>query len=501
MLHELLRATRAHVGFALRTGGEQALANVLHVAELARQYELGGGISFRGFVEELRRRRRHRAGGRGADPRGGQRRRPDDDRAQGQGARVPGRDPRRPDVQALARRGRALDRSGGQRSARVKLGGWAPTDLLLHGGDEAARDRAEGERLAYVAATRARDVLVVPAIGDEVYEGGWLDPLMPAIYPSMADRRKPAAAVGCPVFPSKDTVLSRPDGDPARTTTVAPGQYEFASNADSEPDGQRTADNGSRDKYQVVWWDPRVLALDAGTPFGLRRDDLIAKDGDAAGSTGRLAAYRQWEAQRTAAIADASRPSISSRTVTQMAADRELPLIDADALRIEVVELPRVASRPFGPRFGTLVHTTLATVPLDADEGTVRAVAATQGRILLGSGPGVDEEVYAVVEAVTAVLRHPLFDQVRAANAAGRCYRELPLIWQAPDGTLIEGTIDLAFEEPGSSAAERRLVVLDFKTDRELDVEGERYRRQLAIYCQALVALQGGSARGILMRV
>ena len=34
--------------------GEQALANVLHVAELARQYEAGGGISFRGFVDELR---------------------------------------------------------------------------------------------------------------------------------------------------------------------------------------------------------------------------------------------------------------------------------------------------------------------------------------------------------------------------------------------------------------------------------------------------------------
>ena len=51
MLHELLRKTRAHVGFALRVGGEQALANVLHVAELARQYELGGGISFRGTGE------------------------------------------------------------------------------------------------------------------------------------------------------------------------------------------------------------------------------------------------------------------------------------------------------------------------------------------------------------------------------------------------------------------------------------------------------------------
>src|SRR5205085_12683355 len=51
---QLLNATRAHVGFVLRPAGEQVLANVLHVAELARQYELNGGMSFRGFVEELR---------------------------------------------------------------------------------------------------------------------------------------------------------------------------------------------------------------------------------------------------------------------------------------------------------------------------------------------------------------------------------------------------------------------------------------------------------------
>ena len=50
----LLEETRAHVGFILRPAGEQALANVLHVAELARQYEAGGGISFRGFIDELR---------------------------------------------------------------------------------------------------------------------------------------------------------------------------------------------------------------------------------------------------------------------------------------------------------------------------------------------------------------------------------------------------------------------------------------------------------------
>ena len=46
-------ATRAHVRFALEHSGEQVLANVLRVADLARQFEAEGGISFRGFLEEL----------------------------------------------------------------------------------------------------------------------------------------------------------------------------------------------------------------------------------------------------------------------------------------------------------------------------------------------------------------------------------------------------------------------------------------------------------------
>ena len=53
-ISKLLEATRVHVRFALEHGGEQVLANVLHVAELARRYEADGGISFRGFIEELR---------------------------------------------------------------------------------------------------------------------------------------------------------------------------------------------------------------------------------------------------------------------------------------------------------------------------------------------------------------------------------------------------------------------------------------------------------------
>src|SRR6185436_14807867 len=121
---------------------------------------------------------------------------------------------------------------------------------------------AESERLTYVAATRARDLLVVPAIGDGSYEGGWLDPLMPAIYPAESERRSPKPARGVPLFKSKDTVLNRPDGDPASPRTVAPGTFSF--------------DAG----YAVTWWDPHALRLGAESTFGLRRDDLIVKDGD-----------------------------------------------------------------------------------------------------------------------------------------------------------------------------------------------------------------------------
>ena len=62
-----------------------------------------------------------------------------------------------------------------------------------------ARDEAEGVRVAYVAATRARDLLVVPAVGDVAWDGGWTGPLNGAIYPSdgaSASRRAPAGLSG-----------------------------------------------------------------------------------------------------------------------------------------------------------------------------------------------------------------------------------------------------------------------------------------------------------------
>ena len=484
-LQELLGATRAHVGFALRSGGEQALANVLHVAELARQFELGGGISFRGFVDELRA---------AADV--------------AQGAEAPILEEDSDGVRMMTvhkakglefpiviladmtcrlsrpEAGRWIDAAAG--ICALKLGGWAPLDLLLHDAEEAQRDRAEAERLAYVAATRARDLLVVPVVGDEVYDGGWLDPLMPAVYPPPAERRRPSAGPGCPGFASRDSVLTRPDDDPAKPDTVAPGLYEFEPTRDPRP--------ATRDKYSVVWWDPRHLALDAPPLAGLRRDDLIAKDGDPAAVEAKLAAFRNWEAQRAKTIARASMPSVTVRTATDLArSSRALDLFPGDGVDVELVDLSPAAGRPFGPRFGSLVHATLATVALDAAADVIERVARTQGRIL-PHGQATEDEVAAAAEAVSAALAHPLFASARAAAADGRCWREVPVMWQAPDGTIVEGTVDLAFEEAG------RLVVLDFKTDRELSADLDQYRMQLQIYCRAL-APAGREVRAILVRL
>jgi ATP-dependent helicase/nuclease subunit A len=518
-LQALLSATRAHVGFALRTGGEQALANVLHIAELARQYEMGGGISFRGFVEELRVAA---------------------DTAQATEAPILEEDSDGVRMMTVhkakglefpiviladltcklsrADAGRWIDPSGS--ICALKLGGWAPTDLLVHGYEEAARDKAEGERLAYVAATRARDVLVVPVVGDEMYEGGWLDPLMRAVYPSLLARNARAAAPGCPAFTSKDSVLTRPDGDPARPTTVAPGLYRFgsepaaanhappaarreprppespAASRESQPPELRVASREPPDAYSVVWWDPHVLSYDADSGYGLRRDDLIAKDGDPARVAARLAEYEQWRTDRDAAVARARVPSLRVRTATSIALDRTFD--DGSTMpSIEVIDLSSRAERPFGPRFGTLVHATLATVPLDATEDTIAAVARVQGRILPAAPADryADEEVYAAVEVVSSLLRSALFDRVRRAQHAGRCDRELPIAWKGPDGTLIEGTIDLAFEEDSA------LTIVDFKTDRELSTDLERYKRQLTVYCHALGTLRKMAARGILAKI
>ena len=91
-----------------------------------------------------------------------------------------------------------------------------------------ARARAESVRVSYVAATRARDLLVVPAIGDDPRARNWdraanwwVAPLYPALYPAPGRRRQPNDSGRFGWF-GEDSVVERPSSRRAAEDNVLP---------------------------------------------------------------------------------------------------------------------------------------------------------------------------------------------------------------------------------------------------------------------------------------
>ena len=473
----LLRKTRAHVAFALRPSGEQVLANVLHIGELARKYEASGGLSFRGFVEMLQEGADAAETGEAPIFEEG-----------GEGVRIMSVHKAKglefpvvilADITAKLSSSypsRHIDSPG--RMCAIPLAGCEPRELQENAALELARDRAEGVRVAYVASTRARDLLVVPTIGDhpfgkwESIENWWVKPLYKAVYPALERYRKPEKASACPKF-GKDSVLSRPDNAVAEDDNVCPGRYCLESN-DSV--------------YEVTWWDPKVLNLDVRRSFGIRQEELLAKD-NAEVAEQDLKQYKRWCSLLEEGRAKASKQTHTIRTATLEARSEEAPY---DRLfGVDMVELPREADRPAGPRFGALVHAALSTVDLDATAQQAAKVAAIQGRILSAT----EQEVAMAAHIVHAALSHPVLVRAREAGLRGQCRREVPVTLTQHDGAIVEGVVDLAFLEDDF------WTVVDFKTDRELANGIERYKRQVGLYCAAVAAATGQQSRGILMHL
>jgi ATP-dependent exoDNAse (exonuclease V) beta subunit len=469
----LIERTRAHAGFMLWRGGEQVLANVLQIAELARQYEMEGGLSFRGFVDALR-----AAADRAQAPEAPIL----EEGSEGvrlmtvhkaKGLEFP--------VVILADISCGLSRDEAQRyldSERklcaVKLAGWAPLDLIENNDREAKRDRAEGVRLAYVAATRARDLLVVPAIGDEPFDDGWVSPLNNALYPDLGERQSPKPGVGCPSFRGKDTVLERPDGDQPGTATVRPGQYDVV-------------DPLSHERVTVVWWDPLLLEGKGDDTRGLRRDDLISKEARPEDVAADRARYDAWVRDRVRVRDDGAKPSLQIVTATEWA----LNAVAAPYIDVSVVDAGVAGARPSGKRFGVLVHAMLAAVPLDASAGDVEDLARLHAKVLGATDAERDE----AARVVTRVIAHPMLTQARDAEKGGRACRREAAVSIVLDGTLVDGQVDLAFETDDG------WTVVDFKTDAEIGASEESYRRQVALYAHAIGQVTGRPARGVLLRV
>jgi ATP-dependent exoDNAse (exonuclease V) beta subunit len=457
-LHALLEATRAHAGVAFWRAGAQALANVLQLAEVSRRHERRA-TSFREVVEALQ-----------AEADEGEA--PDaplvEEGLEGvrmmtvhaaKGLEFP--------VVILAEPTAAATRpepshwvDPDARRWVHALAGCVPTDLRVHEHEALARDAEEAVRLSYVAATRAKDLLVVPVCSEKQWPDTWTGVLAPSLWPLASRAHEPKPAPGCPAF-GHDVVVDRQGPVPA----------------DVPLPGLHLAQSG---KNRVVWFDARVLSLGKEEAAGLEADDAL-RDDEVEGPRS-VAAFEAWKEARSSATARGAEPA---RVVTVA---RDLPPpTDTVAIAVETSSAPR-AGRPGGRRFGELVHACLATVALDADDRAVRSVVEVMARSLQAP----EAETRAAVSAVQAALAHPL---VSGARSARQVRREAPLVDLLPDGTIVEGVIDLAWE------ADDGWRVVEFKTDEVLDERLGAYEAQTQAYVRAISRATGRPTSGVILRV
>lgn len=348
---------------------------------------------------------------------------------------------------------------GIRRLCAQRVSGCEPWDLLDHRSEEAARCEAEGVRVAYVAGTRARDLLVVTALGQAPRDNRWLRPLNRVIYPEPAHRRQSAPAPNSPPFGTA-TALAGYKDDRLLEELIRPGLHRVP---------------GS--DLEVVWWDPGVLTLEVEKRFGLRRQELLGPPTSSEG----VQQYRTWELARKQVIDVGAKPEFELLVATEAT-----PLPKDFEPQIEVAPVEKHGDRPTGRRFGTLVHTVLRDVPLTGTREEVEQIARLQGRLLGASA----NEVRAATQVVYSALQHPLLQRARLATA---CYREYPFTIRTESGHIVEGVLDLVFMEDGA------WTVVDFKTDANLSQRRRQYELQLGWYLYALSSITKATGRGVLL--
>jgi ATP-dependent exoDNAse (exonuclease V) beta subunit len=481
-----LEAVRAHAGIALWPSGEQALANCQRLVDMARQFERTAS-SFRAFVEKL-----------------------DADAEKADADEAPIVEEGTEGIRLMTvHRAKGLQfsvviladptcRAAHATPSRhvdsvrrlwvEPLCGAIPAELADATTEELKREEAEAVRVAYVAATRARDLLVAPVCGDQALDG-WLSVLNPMLYPPDAARATPGSAPGCPDF-GVDSVLDRGTrGAKPSFGPVRPGLH---------------CPHGSGPP--VVWWDPSTLVLEVDEPIPLRQQRILQADEQGIGTQSE-ADYAAWRRDREALRSRASSPSLVVKTVTELSREARAGETDTercegvgilmpDAPPVEVQTVDRSdVQRPSGVRFGSLVHAMLATIDPDADVTAVRATAMMQSRFF----DSTDGETEAAMVAVETALRHPVMRRASTSVAKEPMRRETPVFLTLGDGILVEGVVDLAFREQGEGFD--GWTVVDFKTDREFESSSARYLEQVRLYAQAVSAATRLPTRGIILVV
>ncbi len=181
-LQQLLGRNRAETGFAFWNAPDQVLSNLRRLAEAARAFEAGGGLSFRAFVEQL--------AAAAENPDAGSAHAIDEDVS---GVRIMTTHTAKglefPVVilcdGAFQRHGRASRVVNAERRLYAcDLGaGIVPWDLIEGAPAEEAEDLAELDRLLYVSLTRARDLVAAPVAEGDFPRDSLLAPVAAALKP------------------------------------------------------------------------------------------------------------------------------------------------------------------------------------------------------------------------------------------------------------------------------------------------------------------------------
>ena len=442
-VEKLLRGevTRGATGFALRPDGRQALANLERVLEIARQHDREG-LSFRGFVEALRAladQPRTTEGGINEEATPGVRL-ITAHRAKGLEFPVVILADPTVSVRSFASAHAIPER----RLAVCSVGGMVPAPLDEAAEALAARERSEALRLAYVAATRARDLLVVPTVGRE---SRWIAGARPSWVAPLIEAIEPAPLPGAPPRPSPV-----PGAPPFGDRSLAEPGFE------SHPPGLVRVTAG----VEAAWWDPNVLPPPPPARAGLLDERYLA---EGPGSAPTAERHRRWAEAREEAIDRGSYPSL-------LLAPRDDPAPPEHPIaerRLAELSASGIEERR---RFGRLVHRVARDHPWTSAEADPAQLVRLHGRAL-----GAPEAEIAA--ASTAARRLAADDVVLRARRASWTEQAFPVVRVLPDGTVVDEVVDLLFEEP------QGLVGVAFVTRED---GAERARTRLGRALSALAA-------------
>lgn len=154
-------------------------------------------------------------------------------------------------------------------------------------------------------------------------------------------------------------------------------------------------------------------------------------------------------------------------------------------------------ARPWAPRWviGVLVHTALAEwrFPDESFDEWARTLAREQGLV---DGAQIEHARREARKLLLRLRAHPLYREI---DTAERRYHEVPYSLELDDGETENGVIDVLYRRDG------RWTIVEFKTDRPRQGEKltdllhrKRYLKQMARYVDAVEALLGERPRLLL---